>query len=141
MNIRGSLPRGKVVRAWSWNTHAHVVLRSRMTGDIPLLYLYGFMARTGTTFSLPSIVPAGPTNKNSLYYTPAVLCKHITLSHYGASLGAASTMFSIFTYNDQVSSQCTEETTWHKGFISKCVSKLYKAQCYLQNTSTNKNVF
>lgn len=79
MNIRGSLPRGKVARAWSWNTHAHVVLRSRMTGDIPLLYLYGFMARTGTTSSLPSIVPAGPANKNSLSYTAAVLCIHITL--------------------------------------------------------------
>jgi len=49
-----------VARAWSWNTHAHVVLRLRMTGAIPLLYLYGFMARTGTTFPVPFIVPAGP---------------------------------------------------------------------------------
>jgi len=39
-------------------------------------------------------------------------------------------MFSILTCNDQVPSQRTGQTTWHKGFISKCLSKLHKAQCY-----------
>jgi len=58
MSIRGSLPRGKVARAWRCNTHAHVVLRLRMTGAITLIYIYGFKAKTGAT--LPFIVPAGP---------------------------------------------------------------------------------
>jgi len=60
MSIRGSLPRGKVARAWSWNTHAHAVLRLRITGAITLIYIYGFMAKTGKTFPLLFIVPAGP---------------------------------------------------------------------------------
>jgi len=37
-------------------THLRLALRLRMSGAIPHLPLYGFMAWTGTTYRLPQVI-------------------------------------------------------------------------------------
>jgi len=39
-------------------THTHLVPRLRMSSAIPLLPIYAFMARKGTTFEIPTRTPA-----------------------------------------------------------------------------------